>query len=215
MPRPPGTRNQDFANKKHALVEKLTEYLLSDNVELPSFRQMAIAAETSEPTLRHYFGDRSGVIATVMAHAGQLAEPMRAIVRQPAASIEEAIQTFHQLIIQFRESSRFIAGHAFGLRESMSDPLARKAYLQYIVEPNIDCVAERLVKSRGGPTNFQTARSLAMMLMSSSMFMVMHQNLLDGVEHKPINVSRQFDLIQAWLIDGVARNPEALARENA
>ena len=90
MPRPPGTRNQDFAEKKLALVQKLADFLLSDDVELPSFRQMAIAADTSEPTLRHYFGDRSGVIIAVMAHIGKLAEPFREHTRKPSDSIEEA-----------------------------------------------------------------------------------------------------------------------------
>ena len=43
--------------------------------------------------------------------------------------------------------------------------------------------------------------------------MILHQELLDGSEHKPLNIPREFEKVNNWLLDGVARNPEALSRE--
>ncbi|MEQ8557735.1 MAG: hypothetical protein RIB03_05405 [Henriciella sp.] len=210
MPRPPGTRNQDFAEKRDALIDKLTAFVLQEGVELPSFRQLAIAAETSEPTLRHYFKDRSGVIVAIMACLNEMSAFMREATRTPSGSIEESVEEYITLISNFRTNTRFIQAHMFGMRESMSDAEARKAYLDYIIEPSVDALAERLVKTKGGPTNYQSARAAAMMLMSSSQYMLIHQNLLEGAEHNPIDVDWYFGLVRNWILDGMERNPEGL-----
>lgn len=213
MPRPAGTRNQDFEEKKRALVEKLTRFVLQEDAERPSLRQLAIAAETSEPTLRHYFTDRSGVIVAIMAHIYEIAEFMREGARQPSDSIAASLEGYQALVAEFRENTRYLQAHSFGIRESMSDADARKAYLDYIVEPSVDSLAERLVKTKGGPTNYQTARAAAFMLMSSTVFMLMHQKLLDGDKHKPIDMDWYYTLVRNWMLNGLENDPDGSGKQ--
>ena len=66
MPRPAGVRNHNFEAKRTALLETLTEFALQDDLRRPSLRQFALAAGASEPTLRHYFRDRQGVVIAIL-----------------------------------------------------------------------------------------------------------------------------------------------------
>ena len=68
MPRPAGVRNHDFESKRTALLDTLTQFALEDNMQRPSLRQFAIAARASEPTLRHYFRDRQGLIIAILQY---------------------------------------------------------------------------------------------------------------------------------------------------
>ena len=66
MSRPAGARNHDFCEKRTALLDTLTDFALAAALTRPSLRQIAIAANQSEPTLRHYFGDRQGLVLEII-----------------------------------------------------------------------------------------------------------------------------------------------------
>jgi AcrR family transcriptional regulator len=51
-------------------------FALSGEIQRPSLRQLALAAETSEPTLRHYFTDRKGLVIAMMVELGERAQPI-------------------------------------------------------------------------------------------------------------------------------------------
>ena len=208
MARPAGVRNQDFEEKRLALIGKMTSYVLKPDIENPSFRQLAIAAEVSEPTLRHYFTDRSGVIVAIIEHLHTLSESMRESTREAAADIPEALERYHEVVGGFRRNTLFIRAQAFMIRESMSDPQARKAYIDQIIGPSIDAVAERLVKTPGGPSSYETGCSAGMMLMSASIFMILHQELLDGKTHMPIDEQAYFRQIRFWMQNGLKNDPD-------
>ncbi|WP_084399179.1 TetR/AcrR family transcriptional regulator [Henriciella aquimarina] len=213
MPRPSGVRNQDFAEKRQALLDKVEAYVLEKSNELPSFRQLAIAAAVSEPTLRHYFKDRSGLIIALIGHFHKKSEFMREATRQSGDGINASLEDYHRLLHSFRNETIFIEAQAFMIRESMVDPAVRKAYLEQIVEPSLDALAQRLLKTEGGPATEQTARTAAMMLLSSSMFMIVHQELLDGKEHTPIDETQYFQLIRNWMRNGLKHDPEGSGLE--
>ncbi|WP_300378025.1 hypothetical protein [Henriciella sp.] len=210
MARPAGVRNQDFEVKRRVLLQKLTDYALQDGVELPSFRQLAIAAETSEPTLRHYFSNRSGVVVAIMEYLHDISGYMRDGLSKPDNSIREGLESYHEKLMDFMRNSRLIVAHAFGIRESMSDAAAREAYLKYLLMPSADALTEKLAHTEGGPENHDTAHAAAMMLMSSSLMMILHQELLDGKKHMPIDVDWYLSLVRNWLRDGLEANPEGL-----
>ena len=66
MARPRGTRSEDYEAKRAALIAKLRDRLRAPGPR-PSLRELSVAAEVSQPTLRHYFGDREGLVRAVMA----------------------------------------------------------------------------------------------------------------------------------------------------
>lgn len=76
MPRPAGARNHDFDEKRAALLDALTDFALSADLRRPSLRQFAQAMNASEPTLRHYFGDRQGLIIEILENIGRKGAPL-------------------------------------------------------------------------------------------------------------------------------------------
>jgi AcrR family transcriptional regulator len=203
MARPSGVRNQDFEAKKKKLLSKLASYLLRDGVDGPSFRQLAIAAETSEPTLRHYFTNRSGLIVEVLEFIISYSEPFRDAVRQPQDSCEEAVMGYLDMTRGLSRNEQYSRAHALGIRESMADEAVQKVYLKQYVGEGIDAVAERLIRSKGGPDTFATARHAAMMLVSSALTIVIHQEVLNGKDHAPIDEDDYREKIGRWMVEGL------------
>ncbi|MEM5515970.1 hypothetical protein WNY37_03345 [Henriciella sp. AS95] len=211
MSRPAGVRNQDFEEKKEALVKAVADYVQSPGIESPSFRQMAIAADTSEPTLRHYFGDRSGVLVAVFKHISETVAHYRESVAEPGDSLRGSVDSYLDSVSQYRRDARYIEAHGLGIRESMVDEAARKAYLDYILTPGIEAIKHKLKGSPNGPKTPEAAHSAAVMLMASSIFAILYQELLNGKEHAPLDVDKYFSHLKIWLKDGYDGNPDALA----
>lgn len=211
MSRPVGVRNKDFEEKKQALLEALTDFLLSEGVELPSFRQMAIAAGTSEPTLRHYFSNRSGVIVAVFEYMHKLSVPLRQNSAQPGRNLAESIDEYIDLVANSRKVTRYIRAHGLGIREGMNSEQAREAYLRYLLLPAIDSIAEKLVRTPNGPKNYETARLAGVMLLAPSIFIILHQELLNGKTHSPIDVDLYLEQVKKWMKDGIGSSLDALS----
>ena len=203
MARPAGVRNQDFEQKKQALTDKLLNYVLSDGVDRPSFRQLAIAAETSEPTLRHYFKDRTGLIVHLLNYINKRSEPMREALRQPQDNLDDAVKGYFAQMKALTKSDAYVRVHAFGIREAMADEEIQKFYLQKFLSSGIDSVAERLVRSKGGPSSYDEARHAAILIVSASLLRVVHQEVLRGKVHKPLDSDAYFERVSGWLLDGL------------
>lgn len=203
MSRPAGARNLDFGKKRQGLIELLTEYVLRDGVELPSFRQMADAAGTSESTLRHYFKNRAGVVATLLEHMNLQMRPVHAKIRQGAGTLEQAIDGFVEIIGKTRKSTNFASMYAFGMRESMVSDAARKAFVEYTVEPLVSAVAERLQTTSNGLRDEETAHFAGTFMMSSAIFMVLYQMIFDGRTHAPVDIDRYLMMVGQWTKEGL------------
>lgn len=214
MSRPVGKRNHDFNEKRAALVNTITDFVLSEGVDSPSFRQIAIAADTSEPTLRHYFGDRSGVLVAVFKHIRDLSIPLKELTSQPAETFDDSVETYIDLVAGYRKNTRYIRGHGFGIRESMNDEAAREAYLKYMLQPAVDAVAERLVRSPGGPKNYPTAKMMGFMLVASSIVVILHQELLNGKTYAPLDVDEYFEQLKKWMKGGIGSSLNALDKKS-
>ncbi|HIG22572.1 MAG TPA: TetR/AcrR family transcriptional regulator [Henriciella sp.] len=195
--------DQDFEQKKQALTDKLLAYVLSDGVDRPSFRQLAIAAETSEPTLRHYFKDRTGLIIHLLEQINDRSEPMRDILRQPQDNLDDAVKGYFRQMAALTRTDSYVKVHAFGIREAMADEEIQKFYLQKYLASGIDSVAERLVRSKGGVKSFDEARHAAILIVSASLLRVVHQEVLKGKVHKPLDEDIYFERVGEWLLNGL------------
>ena len=205
MARPAGVRNQDYAEKRSALIDLLTDYVLRDEVQLPSYRQLAIAAQTSQPTLDHYFENRTGLIIAILERLHETSKRVRDTLRLPSETIAEAVDQYTAIAIQLGRDDAYLNAHVFAIREGMADQRIFQAYNTLLVEPGVAAIAERLVKSRGGPVNYASALTAAHMLISSSMFMALRKKLLTG---GTVDIQREFTLIKNWLKNGMLNDPD-------
>jgi len=203
MARPAGVRNQDFEEKRIALLRKVTAYLLRDDVLKPSFRQLAIAADSSEPTLRHYFGNRSGVIVEAFRLIYRESEHLRDVLRQPEADCSRAVMGYLDYVETLAKNERYVQTHVLGIRESLEDEDVKEAYLTLFVGPGLEALAERLVKTPGPPDTEDEARSAAMMIISASVTMILHQEVLNGRKFMPMDRKAYLDQFGHWFLTGL------------
>ncbi|MEM5515999.1 hypothetical protein WNY37_03490 [Henriciella sp. AS95] len=207
MARPVGVRNPDFEKKKSDLIDKLTSFVLSDGVALPSMRQLAIAADTSQPTLNHYFSDRDGVIIAVIERLRIMSEPLRRQLRYAERTVEESIAGFIKIVKDLSGNDTYLRSHSFSIREGMVNPAVLKAYIEQLVDPAIDAIAERIVKTPGGSKNFATARVAARALYDAANSIAM-RTALAGMRPDADEFERQLALMENWFLHGFLDYPD-------
>lgn len=191
MPRPLGSRNPDYDQKKERLTQILTDHVLGTDLTRQSFRQFAVAAEVSEPTLRHYFGDREGVAAEILRALAERARPLWAAVAEPAESAAQAVDAYVVISKIGVAHGAFARAHAFGLLEGVADPRLGRAYLSEVLEPSLAALESRLRPYL--PTDASAARAAALMLFAPMLLSVIHQDLLAGKQAAPMDLPALFD----------------------
>ena len=203
MPRPAGVRNHDFEIKRTALLDTLSQYALEDNMQRPSLRQFAIAANASEPTLRHYFRDRQGLIISILEHIGLQTRDVWDSVSQGAQNTSSAIDDYFRVTQSGFSDGGFARAHAFGIIEGMADEAIGHAYLEFLLEPALDSVCQKLAATPGGPIDRSEQRIAAFMLLSPVLVMALHQQMLGGEGHSPLNAEDFVSQMGAWISSGL------------
>ena len=204
MARTPGARNYNFDAKRSALLDSVINFALSGDISRPSLRQLALAADTSEPTLRHYFTDRKGVIIAMMAELGERAQPIWRKLEEPSDSVEEAVNACFRHALTRMGDDMFIRMHAFGMVEGMAEPEAGEAYLEHILEPSLDCVQRKLMHTPGAPTDPNEIRTAAIAMFAPVIMMCLHQHLLGGRAHAPLDDHTTVRHLSNWLSVAIA-----------
>ena len=212
MARPAGARNQDYAAKRKALLEAAADYVLRDDVQTPSFRQLSMATGASEPTLKHYFKSRSGLIIAIIEHFDDLCAPMRDHLQKNFDSIETALQDYKTFATRVSEDTNFIRSHVFALRESFLDTDVFQAYIHHLVEPCTQALAERLVNSPGGPTDYPSARMAAAQIFANVLFMACRKHLLESGSPYAPDLDQNFELMTNWLLYGLVNDPDGAGK---
>ncbi|MEM6667558.1 MAG: hypothetical protein AAF638_14290 [Pseudomonadota bacterium] len=162
MPRPAGVRNRDFAEKRMALLDTLCDFALGSDLRRPSLRQFAMAASASEPTLRHYFKDRQGVVVAILERIGARGGPLWQTISLPAKTMATALEEYFRVSEAGMRHGGFIRAHAFGIIEGVADPVAAKAYLKNVLEPALGAVESKLAASGEGLSDHKLMRAAAL-----------------------------------------------------
>ena len=199
MARTPGARNYNFDAKRAALLESVIDFSLSGEIRRPSLRQLALAADTSEPTLRHYFTDRKGLVIAMIVELGERAQPIWRQLEQPHDSIEEAVNACFQHALTRMGDDIFVRMHAFGMVEGMAEPDVGQAYLEHVLEPSLDCVCRKLAGTPGSPDNADEIRTAAIAIFSPVIMMSLHQHLLGGRSVAPLDDQSTVQHLSNWL----------------
>ncbi|MEM6534807.1 MAG: hypothetical protein AAGA24_06975 [Pseudomonadota bacterium] len=203
MPRPVGVRNRDFEEKRAALVDTLTDFALTMERRNPSLRQFAIAASASEPTLRHYFGDRRGVILAILENLNKRAQPIWNAVRTPAKDPETAIEEYFRITRVGMMHGGFAEGHAFGIVEGIADEVIGEAYLEYILNPALEVVSQKLGDTPGADMSGKDGMAAAFLVLAPMLVMTLHQHLLGGDDKYPIDAERFLSTVNHLIVTGM------------
>ena len=204
MPRPAGARNHDFEEKRAALLNVLTDFALSADLRRPSLRQFAMAAHQSEPTLRHYFHDRQGLVVDILENIGLRATPLWAMVATPSTNPAAAFEEYFRISEAGMKLGGFTRAHAFGLIEGLADEVAGKAYLEKVLEPALRAVSDKLRGTPGGPATEAGLRAASLAALSPMLVMSLHQELLGGADCTPIDVGATMASLQGWFSKGIS-----------
>lgn len=207
MPRPAGVRNHDFAAKRQALIDRLCDFTLETDLHRPSLRRFAQAADASEPTLRHYFKDRQGLVLEILQRFGErLAAAGPASVAASRAASRINLQLAGSLS-GLRERAG-IRAHAFGLIEGLADPVVGEAYLEHVLEPALMSMESRLNEEFAPQTCPRPAlRAASLAALAPLMMLVLHQDLLGGKPRWAIDETCTLDQVCAGLTASLGAQP--------
>lgn len=196
MARPAGRKNVDFDAKAEALLERLTESWLRHGPGA-SLRELAESADLSVNNVRHYFGDRAGLVEAMLAHLHRRGEPhMQQASKRQGADAESSLRLFlHDLVLAWR---RFGVGrvHAVTLGEGLAGPAvapagasAGVAYVQHVLEPTLQSLERLLMQlvADGGLPPLQP-RIAGLALIGPVVLALLHQDNLGGVQCRPLDI---------------------------
>ncbi|MBY0299605.1 MAG: TetR/AcrR family transcriptional regulator [Methylobacterium sp.] len=191
MTRSRGARNRDYEEQRLALAGRLRERLGNAGGAQPSLAELAKAAGVSVATLRHYFGDRDGLVAAVLELHGAQGTGHLAVVRQPsgpfAASVGDAAAYLALGLSQpvVREL------HALGLSEGLGHPRSGPAYLAHTLEPLVQALEDRFrAHIAAGEMREADPRAAALALAAPLLLAHLHQDRLGGTAVRPLDLDR-------------------------
>jgi AcrR family transcriptional regulator len=185
-----GSKNADYAEVRDAILLRLMEHVGLTGRFHQSFRELAQAARVTPSTLRHYFGDREGVLAATFARIHQGATPFIA-----AAATEEhgpapaSLAWFLASVRRGWEALGVGKAHAFGLTEGLGGGPLGQGYLTHLLEPTLQAAEARLARhvAQGelGPCD---VRHAALGLLSPLLLALLHQQALGGTAVRPLEL---------------------------
>lgn len=193
MGRPHGKRNPDYENKRANLVAGLVDYVLAADLVRPSFRQMAAAGSVSEPTLRHYFGERGQVTTSILSELGKRAKPFIDRAAIPFANGESTIRDYIDLCRAGVAHGGFGRAHAFGLIEGLADAQAGEHYLTQLLEPSLAAIEHKVTPFLPNDANPNHKRAMALMIFAPILLLILHQTLLSGDKSAPLDIDGVLD----------------------
>ncbi|MEZ4451783.1 MAG: hypothetical protein R3B09_20135 [Nannocystaceae bacterium] len=161
-----------------------------------SLHALARATECSIPTLRHYFGDRSGVIAAALEGARALAEVHLARLADPgaldlAASVRAVADDLVTAWVRHGVGRIFSAGLCAGIFDDLAGP----GYLGGVLEPTLQAFEARLrVHAGRGELDLdddddEAIRAAGLAFLSPLILALLHQEGLGGRRCRPLDLA--------------------------
>jgi AcrR family transcriptional regulator len=192
MARTAGARNSDYELQRSTLAKKVREALAGKPGIHASLRELATAAGTSVATLRHYFGDRDGLLQGVMQNMRGEAAPYLAMSAQLHPGDVRASLTFFLGNLQtawfrYGVGAMYGATLALGLGSKTIGP----GFVDHVLEPLLQ-TGEGLLRQHveRGELEIDDLRQASLMLLSPVVFALLHQDNLAGAGCRPLDVPK-------------------------
>lgn len=179
-----------YKDRRHELLSLLAPTAIAERSAPVSLRQFAIKAGVSEPTLRHFFTDRQGVVIALISYFAEGARQFLELSATPEISLKKAVSGYGELALSGAQSRLFAQAHAFALVESIHDPEVARAYLQTIIEPSLKALERRLAPGMDpDAASPERVRHAALALYAPILIAILHQDLLQGDEVRPLDMA--------------------------
>lgn len=195
MARTRGSRNAGYEEQRATLARKVRRALTVDEGIHASLRELAANADTSVATLKHYFGDRKGLLEAVMESQRADAAPFLAMAAQARAgdvraSLLHFLTGFSGAWTKFGVGKMFSSTLALGLGTRAIGP----SYVNHVLEPMLQ-TGESLLRQHleRGELAIDDVRHASLMLLSPAVFALLHQDSLSGAQCRPLDVPRFFE----------------------
>lgn len=208
LPRAKGVKNADYEAKRRELLDRMLPRFARLDLERPSLRQFAAAAEVTAPTLQHYFGDRTGVIEALLAAYRERGAPRLAIAAKANGPFAESIREFAQALVfgmQAGSAARLGDVMAASLCEGLADPQISPLALAHIIDPAVDALVARLDEHAARGEMIETdRRAAALLLLSPLILAVLHQDQMKGRASRHIELSGLAESVAAAFVRAYA-----------
>ena len=217
LARTKGARNTDYEAKRRELLGRLLPRFVDRVQGRPSFRQFAAAAGVTMPTLRHYFGDRSDVVAALLEEYRRLGDRRLELVAQPTGDFETSIDAFAQELVAGMQASggpvRLGDVFAASLAEGLMDPEISPLALRYIVDPAVAALERRLAAhiARGEMRETTDVKAAALTLIAPILLAVLHQDQMKGAGEHPVVLPALAGEVAAAFVRAYRRAPAVAA----
>jgi AcrR family transcriptional regulator len=218
LPRAKGVKNADYELKRRELLDRMLPRFARLDVERPSLRQLAAAAEVTAPTLQHYFGDRTGVVAALLEEYRHRGESRLELVSKARGGLAESMRDFALgLVLGMQAQGHVRLGDvmAASLCEGLGDPQISPLALTHIIDPAVDSLVARLEEHAARGEIIDTdLRAAALMLLSPLLLAVLHQDQMRGCESRRIGLQGLAEQVSAAFVRAYAAGPaEMVARK--
>lgn len=194
MARPRGSRNQDYEQTRRSLLASLRRRLMSPGGATASFRELAASIGMSPATLRHYFPSREDLLEAFFA---DMHEAGARFISEGATADRGGVRASLRWFLEyFRQGwSRGLGPmHTLGLAAGLGDSRVGPAYLNEVLEPALQSaearIARHVAQGELGPCDIRHA---AVEFIAPFFFALLHQDLLSGAKHRPLQVPEFLD----------------------
>lgn len=200
--RPIGVRNADFQAKRDALVQRARDRLMEPRGAEASFRDLARATGVGTPTLRHYFGDRDGIVTAVLERsASEGARYVAMVAAPPTAPLADSLRFLLGMVVRGHRAG-VGAVHALGLTAGLAHEGLGPKYLDLVLEPTLQAFEAHLghFAAAGALRAGANLRVAALTLVAPILLAGLHQQELGGTRCRPLDLDALIaPHLDAWL----------------
>jgi AcrR family transcriptional regulator len=189
-----GARNADYDEERLDLARRVRQRILAPDGLRTSLRELAQAAESSVATLKHYFGDRDGLVQAVMESARIDSSPYLAMASAPIegdvrASLLSLVERLAQAWVKYG-----VGGiHTTSLAAGFSSRELGTTYVNLLLEPLLQTAESRIRRHvELGEMEPCNERFAALALLSPVVLGLLHQVQLGGKDCRPLDVDAFF-----------------------
>ncbi len=205
--RPSGSRNEGYDTRREALARAVIPRLTANDGPRASFADLAEAAAVSVPTLKHYFGDRTGVVSAALRLLGAQGTPWVETIKTPS-SADLRVSLLDVATAFSRAWALFGVGRAVGasLALGMHDAVVGPGTVDGVLEPLVQALEARLaVHAAAGTMDLgdDELRLASLAFVSPLLVALLHQHELSGASCRPLDLDHFIDrhvarFVRAW-----------------